>query len=138
MRLFTAVLFSTSFLLAGSGLDTLVKIDSGLLAGSGISVRAYKGIPYAAPPVGDLRWKAPQPPKSWKGVRVAKSFPNMCPQSIVLAGGGAGNLKGGRHIRFKGVPLANLHLTLLDQFGVHQDKIGDSTGRIDPQMLSLS
>jgi para-nitrobenzyl esterase len=88
MRLFTAVLFSTSFLLAGSGLDTLVKIDSGLLAGSGISVRAYKGIPYAAPPVGDLRWKAPQPPKSWKGVRVAKSFPNMCPQSIVLAGGG--------------------------------------------------
>ena len=57
---------------------------------------------------------------------------------IVLAGGGAGNLKGGRHIRFKGVPLANLHLTLLDQFGVHTEKIGDSTGRIDPQVLSLS
>ena len=57
---------------------------------------------------------------------------------IVLAGGGAGNLKGGRHIRFRDVPLANLHLTLLDQFGVHRDSIGDSTGRVDPQVLSLS
>ena len=57
---------------------------------------------------------------------------------IVLVGGGCGNLKGGRHVRFKDVPLANLHLTLLDQFGVHTDRIGDSTGRIDPGILSLS
>jgi hypothetical protein len=57
---------------------------------------------------------------------------------IVLVGGGCGNLKGGRHVRFKDVPLANLHLTLLDQFGVHTDRIGDSTGRIDPRILSLS
>jgi hypothetical protein len=57
---------------------------------------------------------------------------------IVLAGGGAGTLKGGRHVRFKDVPLANLHLTLLDQFGVHEDRIGDSTGRIDSRILSLS
>jgi Protein of unknown function (DUF1552) len=56
---------------------------------------------------------------------------------MVLAGGGAGTLKGGRHIRFKNMPLANLHLTLLDNFGVHQDRIGDSTGRIDAQVLSL-
>jgi Protein of unknown function (DUF1552) len=56
---------------------------------------------------------------------------------MVLAGGGAGTLKGGRHIRFKNTPLANLHLTLLDNFGVHQDRIGDSTGRIDAQILSL-
>ena len=51
---------------------------------------------------------------------------------VILAGGGAGNLKGGRHIRFKNVPLANLHLTLLAQLGARCDKIGDSTGRIDP------
>jgi hypothetical protein len=57
---------------------------------------------------------------------------------IVLAGGGAGNLKGGRHIRFKGMPLANLHLTLLDQFAVRWDRLGDSTGRVDPGLLSLS
>jgi hypothetical protein len=54
---------------------------------------------------------------------------------VMLAGGGAGNLKGGRHIRFKNVPLANVHLTLLDQLGAHCDKIGDSTGRIDPAVF---
>jgi Protein of unknown function (DUF1552) len=57
---------------------------------------------------------------------------------LVLAGGGAGNLKGGRHIRFKDVPLANLHLTLLDQFGVQRDSLGDSTGKVDAHILSLS
>jgi hypothetical protein len=56
---------------------------------------------------------------------------------VILAGGGAGNLKGGRHIRFKNTPLANLHLTLMDQFGVHWDRIGDSSGRIDARILSL-
>jgi hypothetical protein len=56
---------------------------------------------------------------------------------VVLVGGGAGHLKGGRHIRFKDLPLANLHLTLLDQFGVHWDRLGDSTGRIDANLLSL-
>jgi len=56
---------------------------------------------------------------------------------IILAGGGAGRLKGGRHINLKGTPLANLHLTLLDQFGVRVDNIGDSTGRVDDKILSL-
>ncbi len=56
---------------------------------------------------------------------------------MILAGGGAGHLKGGRHIRFKNMPLANLHLTLLDQFGVHQDRIGDSSGRVDAELLAL-
>lgn len=61
------------------------------------------------------------------------------PRSIplLLAGGGAGQLRGGRHIRFpKETPLANLHLTLLDKFGVNLDRIGDSTGRIDDRVLS--
>jgi hypothetical protein len=55
------------------------------------------------------------------------------PRSIplVLAGGGAGALKGGRHIRYpKETPLANLHLTLLDKLGVRLDRIGDSTDRL--------
>jgi hypothetical protein len=57
---------------------------------------------------------------------------------LVLAGGGAGNLKGGRHIRYpKDTPLANLHLTLLDQFGVHWDRIGDSTGKLEDHQLSV-
>jgi len=56
---------------------------------------------------------------------------------FLLAGGGAGSLKGGRHTNLKGVPLANLHLTLMDQFGVSWDRIGDSTGRLDPAVLAL-
>ena len=55
---------------------------------------------------------------------------------VVLAGGGAGSLRGGRHIHYDSVPLANLHLTLLDRFGVHWDKIGDSNGRIDDRQLA--
>jgi hypothetical protein len=56
---------------------------------------------------------------------------------FVLAGGGAGNLKGGRHTHFKDVALANLHLTLMDQFGVNWEHIGDSTGRVEPGVLAL-
>jgi hypothetical protein len=54
---------------------------------------------------------------------------------VVLTGGGAGWLKGGRHIRYKDLPLANLHLTLLDRFGIRWDRIGDSTGRLDDRQL---
>ncbi len=51
---------------------------------------------------------------------------------IILAGGGAGQLKGGRHIKYEQpTPLANLHLTLLDKIGVHQDSFADSRGRVD-------
>jgi Protein of unknown function (DUF1552) len=51
---------------------------------------------------------------------------------VLLAGGGAGQLNGGRHIKYpKETPLANLHLTLLDKLGVQHDRIGDSTGRLE-------
>ena len=51
---------------------------------------------------------------------------------IVVAGGGAGKLKGGRHIKYEEpTPLANLHLTLLDKVGIHVDSFADSKGRID-------
>lgn len=43
-------------------------------------VMVYKGIPYAAPPVGDLRWQAPQPVVAWEGVRTADTFGPICPQ----------------------------------------------------------
>ena len=61
------------------------------------------------------------------------------PRSIplVLAGGRSAQIKGGRHIRYaKETPLANLHLTLLDKLGVHLDKMGDSTGRLDDRALA--
>ena len=51
---------------------------------------------------------------------------------IIVAGGAAGGMKGGRHIRFeRPTPLANLHLTLLDKVGVRLDKFGDSDGKVD-------
>ena len=51
---------------------------------------------------------------------------------ILVAGGAACGMKGGRHIQYKeGTPLANLHLTLLDRVGVHQDSFGDSKGKIE-------
>jgi hypothetical protein len=54
---------------------------------------------------------------------------------VVLAGGGAGTRTGGRHIHYPDLPLANLHLTLLDKFGVQWDRMGDSTGRLDDRQL---
>ena len=57
---------------------------------------------------------------------------------IVLAGGGAGTLTGGRHIAFKDERLANLHLTVMGHMGVHLDHIGDSTEKVEPRLLSLS
>ena len=51
---------------------------------------------------------------------------------ILVAGGAAGGMKGGRHLRFqKATPLANLHLTLLDKVGVRLDKFADSDGKVD-------
>ena len=50
---------------------------------------------------------------------------------ILVAGGAAGRMRGGRHIRFaKPTPLANLHLTLLDKVGVRLDSFGDSRGKV--------
>jgi hypothetical protein len=51
---------------------------------------------------------------------------------VIVAGGAAGGMKGGRHVRFtKPTPLANLHLTLLDKVGVRLDKFADSSGKLD-------
>jgi hypothetical protein len=51
---------------------------------------------------------------------------------ILLGGGGAGQLKGGRHVRYsRDTPLANLHVTLLDKLGTHVDRIADSSGVLE-------
>eukprot|EP01100_Stratorugosa_tubuloviscum_P003058 TRINITY_DN1724_c0_g1_i3.p1 TRINITY_DN1724_c0_g1~~TRINITY_DN1724_c0_g1_i3.p1 ORF type:complete len:535 (+),score=239.08 TRINITY_DN1724_c0_g1_i3:64-1668(+) len=64
--------------------EEIVKIDSGYVYGS-VDIfqgkaRAFLGIPFAAPPVGDLRWKEPQPPKSWSGNLWARNYQAGCPQ----------------------------------------------------------
>lgn len=59
-----------------------MKIDGGTIEGAVLGdVLSFKGIPYAAPPVGNLRWRASQAVKSWKGVRKATEYDNDCPQT---------------------------------------------------------
>ncbi len=56
-------------------------IDTGALAGANDgSIDIYKGIPYAAPPVGPLRWQPPAPAAAWHGTRDATAFGAICPQ----------------------------------------------------------
>src|SRR6516164_519557 len=83
----------TGAVLASAAITDPVRVDTGLLAGSAgkdQDVRAYKGIPFAAPPVGDLRWRVPQPPGKWDGVRKAEQFGSSCTQG---GGGGRGGDK---------------------------------------------
>lgn len=62
-------------------------IDSGVLSGVATGdVITYKGIPYAASPVGALRWQPPQPAAPWPGVRSAAEFGAICPQPQRLEG----------------------------------------------------
>jgi para-nitrobenzyl esterase len=77
---------------AGAGPDAVVRartpelrVDGGLIRGLVVGeskdVHAYRGIPYAAPPVGELRWKAPRPVVPWPGVRNCDEFGAACPQA---------------------------------------------------------
>jgi para-nitrobenzyl esterase len=71
----------------GAGPAT-VTVSGGQLtgvAGRDASVRVFKGIPYAAPPVGPLRWKAPEPASPWTGVRAADRFAPACMQTVAGA-----------------------------------------------------
>ena len=68
-----------------------VKIESGLVSGApgtNASVRSYKGIPFAAAPTGENRWRAPQPVAKWDGVRKAEAFGAPCIAGPAPAGRG--------------------------------------------------
>jgi para-nitrobenzyl esterase len=66
---------------AGSG-SPVVATAGGLLRGTtAAGTREFLGIPYAAPPVGSLRWQPPQPAARWSGIRAATSFAPHCPQA---------------------------------------------------------
>src|SRR5207253_3028772 len=69
--------------LAASETRPQVRVRTGVLQGvteSGADVVAYKGIPYAKPPTGELRWRPPVQPQAWDGVRDAKAFGYACLQ----------------------------------------------------------
>jgi para-nitrobenzyl esterase len=66
-----------------------IKISGGLVAGVMTpdgAVRAYKGIPYAKPPVGELRWRAPEPASTWSGTLAADKHGSICMQPDPLGG----------------------------------------------------
>ena len=66
-----------------------VTVASGALSGFASRdelVRSFKGIPYAAPPVGALRWRPPQAVTAWQGTREANRFASICPQPSPIPG----------------------------------------------------
>src|ERR1035438_4117636 len=66
--------------LAGAALQEPIQVDGGQVSGTpawGWGVRLYRGIPFAAPPVGDLRWRPPQPVVPWQGVLAADRFSSI-------------------------------------------------------------
>jgi para-nitrobenzyl esterase len=66
---------------AFSANDT-IRVEGGLISGTAADgVRSFKGIPFAAPPVGELRWKPPQPVVAWEGVRACHACGPDCPQA---------------------------------------------------------
>ena len=66
---------------SGSGSGPIVTTDDGAVRGmTAGTVDEFLGIPYAAPPTGNLRWRPPQPPAEWQGVRDATQFAPSCPQ----------------------------------------------------------
>jgi para-nitrobenzyl esterase len=81
------LLFSTA-LCKGAAADLQVRIDSGILEGldgSRPGVRVFEGIPFAAPPVGDLRWREPRPVAPWDGVRKATEFGPRAMQGAIFS-----------------------------------------------------
>src|SRR5580704_14687806 len=62
--------------------ETADGVLEGVVSADG-KVRTFKGIPFAAPPVGPLRWKAPQPPAHWTGTRKADEYGARCMQGNI-------------------------------------------------------
>src|SRR5215470_13353826 len=86
-RLFIQAIMLAITLTAGALGQDRVKIANGMLEGvsdKSSGVRSFKGIPFGEPPVGDYRWKPPQPVKNWQGVRKADKFGPRCMQRPIF------------------------------------------------------
>jgi len=84
-RTFALIVLTFGFPALAQNPGNLIRIDSGELQGvieDGIEI--FRGMPYAQPPVGELRWRPPQPASSWDGVRDASQFGHVCPQRAGL------------------------------------------------------
>ena len=72
---------------AAQSLPTIVGTQPGPVRGRGTDVMVFKGIPYAAPPIGDRRWRPPAPPQPWTEARDATEFGPRCPQTAPARAG---------------------------------------------------
>ncbi|GAA2126345.1 carboxylesterase/lipase family protein [Glycomyces algeriensis] len=76
-----SIAFGTATANAAASAPTLVDTELGALQGAAAEgVRSWLGVPYAAPPVDELRWASPEPAEPWEGVREATEFGNACAQ----------------------------------------------------------
>lgn len=81
MRRAITALAVAAFCMLTAAVAAPVKVEQGQLEGrSEDGLAVYRGIPFAAPPVGNLRWRAPQPAAKWSGVRQADKFGPQCVQ----------------------------------------------------------
>ena len=83
MRRLLLTIVVVTFCWTGWAKTPTAKVEQGELKGTvedGLTV--YRGVPFAAPPVGELRWRAPQPAAKWEGIRAADKFAPQCIQSI--------------------------------------------------------
>ena len=81
VRLSLLVLFLLNATCSSHKIATIISIEGGQIEGViEDSITVFRGIPFAAPPVGDLRWKAPQPVNKWDGIKKADKFAPACPQ----------------------------------------------------------
>jgi para-nitrobenzyl esterase len=86
-KILLPALLAICSLAASAQNNLLVKISNGTLQGTvdSVGIRSFKGIPFAQPPVGDLRWKEPQPPQNWSGIRKADHFGPQAMQKRVYS-----------------------------------------------------
>ena len=82
LRTALAIAFALTLAANAASTNDAVRVEGGLISGTvAEGVRSYKGIPFAAPPVGDLRWRPPQPVPAWEGVRQCNAYGPECPQA---------------------------------------------------------
>jgi para-nitrobenzyl esterase len=80
----SAIIFAMAvFSPPGHALESVVSTEYGRLRGAGSGVLNFKGIPYAKAPTGNLRWRSPEAPVEWRGVRDATTFGPICPQPTI-------------------------------------------------------
>ena len=79
--LLAALFAAPTAALADGAFPTKVKVEGGVLRGAAADgVVSFKGVPFAAPPVGARRWRPPQPVRPWQGVRNAAAYGHDCMQ----------------------------------------------------------